>query len=176
MNCNDIERLLINKKIDEITEDENILLEKHLKSCEQCRSYQVTLLNLERSVQIGSENHLVPDTAIRQNIIRKMKAMRHKKVEVLRNGWQTIRNMLGYRIPVYQALLGAGLILVGFWMINKHSLSIDRKPSKLPNFIQMDTPTSSQMNVIKNLNMIDEQKIGWSVKEDSALTRYFVTM
>jgi len=32
MNCNDIERLLINKKIDEITEDENILLEKHLKS------------------------------------------------------------------------------------------------------------------------------------------------
>jgi len=102
--------------------------------------------------------------------------MRHKKVEVLRNGWQTIRNMLGYRIPVYQALLGAGLILVGFWMINKHSLSIDRKPSKLPNFIQMDTPTSSQMNVIKNLNMIDEQKIGWSVKEDSALTRYFVTM
>ena len=36
-NCEDIQRLLVNKVSDELTRDEDRLLEGHLKSCGHCR-------------------------------------------------------------------------------------------------------------------------------------------
>jgi hypothetical protein len=175
-NCDDIEQLLIKKNIDELTPDENLLVEKHLKFCERCRGYQSTLLSLQDSMQICSEEKLIPDPAIHQNIIQRMKTLRPEQTGIFKSGWQYIRNMLEYRIPVYQTLLGIVLILLISFSINTLFLTTQKESSKLQVFAQMEPLAYSQMEVLDNLDIIDQQKIGISAKEDTSLTRFLVTI
>jgi hypothetical protein len=174
--CDEVERLLIKKDVDGLTPEENLLLEDHLKSCERCRSYQNALLNVQNSIQMDSEEKLIPDPAIRQNIIQRMKTLRPEQTGIFKSGWQYIRNMLEYRIPVYQTLLGIVLILLISFSINTLFLTTEKESSKLPGFAQMEPLVSSQMGVLDNLEIIDQQKIGISAKEDTSLTRFLVTI
>jgi hypothetical protein len=174
-NCDDIEQLLIKRNIDGLTQNENLLVEKHLKFCERCKNYQSTLLNLQESMQIEPEEKLIPDPAIRQNIIQRMRAAQSKEQGIFQNGWQYIRTALEYRIPVYQTLLGIVLIFLISLSINRLFLTPEKEPLKLQSFAQIETLTSSQMSVIENLDILDQQKIGRTVKEDPSLTRFTVT-
>ena len=174
--CDEIEHLLVKKDVEGLTPEEDVLLENHLRLCKRCRSYQNALLSVRNSVQIDSEEKLVPDPAMRQNIIQRMKTLRPEQAGIFKSSWQYIRNMLEYRIPVYQTLLGIVLILLISFSINTLFLTTERASSKLPSFAQMEPLVSSQMSVLNNLEIIDQQKIGISVKEDTSLTRFIVTI
>lgn len=173
--CDEAERLLIKKDVDGLTPQENLLLENHLKSCEQCRSYQNALSNVRRSVEMDSEEKLIPDPAIRQNIIRRMKTVKPEETGVFQSGWQHIRNILAYRIPVYQTLAGVALIFLISVGINQLFVSTDRETSELPSFAQVETIGATQIRVTESLEIIDQQKIGRSVKEEPELTQFLVT-
>ena len=174
-NCDDIEQLLVNRIFDELTHDKNLLVEEHLKSCAQCCNYQNTLLNLQNSMQIGTQEKLVPNPAIRENIIQRMKTLRPEEAGILRTTWQRLKSIFQYRIPVYQSLSALALIALIFLTVNQLSFSPDQKPSEVQSLTQIETPTPAQMSVIENLEIIDQQKIGRNVKEDTTLTRFIVT-
>jgi len=175
IDCDDIPRLLIDKIFDGLVQEENLLVEKHLKSCERCRSYRKTLLGLQNSMQIGAEEKLVPHPAIRQRIIQRMKVQRPERIGIFARGWCYIRNIFEYRIPVYQALSGVILIALIFFAVRQFPSSTDQKPPELQSVAQMETPIPSQMTVIDNLEIIKGQKIGQNVKEDTTLTRFIVS-
>jgi len=175
INCDDIGQLLIKKSIDELTEDENLLLEEHLKSCDRCQTYQNTLLSLQHSMKTGAEEKLIPDPAIRQNIIRQMKTLKPVETGIFSKGWHLIRSIFEYRIPVYQPLAGVVLIVLIFLASRQLPLSPDQKTPELHSLTRIETPTPAQMSVIDNLEIIKQQKIGQNVKEDTTLTRFIVT-
>jgi hypothetical protein len=175
MDCDDIERLLTNRIFDKLTQDENRLVEEHLKSCDRCRSYQNTLLSLQHSMKIGAEEKLVPDLAIRQNIIQRMKTLKPVETGIFAKGWYYTRNIFEYRIPVYQALSGLVLIALIYLTVGQFSFSPDRKPSEPQSLAQIELSTPTQMRVVDDLEIIDLQKIGRNVKEDTTLTRFIVT-
>jgi hypothetical protein len=175
INCDDIEQLLIKKSIDELTEDENLLVEEHLKSCERCQSYQNTLSNLQHSMKTGAEEKLVPDPAIRENIIRRMKTLQPQETGILRNAWQHIRCVFEYRIPVYQTLSGVVVIVLIFLATKQISFSPGKQPPEPQSLVRMEMPEPTEMSVVDNLDIIAHQKIGRSAKEDTALTRFIVS-
>ncbi len=175
-NCDDVEELLIKKEIDKLTPDENLLVEKHLKFCERCRTYQSTLSSLQNSMQISPDEKLTPDPAIRQNIIQKMKALKPEEKGIFKSGWQYIRTALEYRIPVYQTLLIVVLIPFIFFAVDQLFLTPDHEPENLQGIAQIEPLVSSQIGVLDNLDVIDQQKIGISVREDTSLTRFIVTI
>ncbi|KPL03010.1 MAG: hypothetical protein AMJ73_07915 [candidate division Zixibacteria bacterium SM1_73] len=175
LNCDDVERLLIHRIFDGLTPEANLSVEKHLKSCDRCRSYQKTLLNLQDSMQISTEEKLVPDPAIRQNIIRQMKTLRPVETGIFAKGWLFIRSIFAYRVPVYQPLAGVVLIVLIFLAGRQLPLSPGQKTPEPLGLTQIETPTPAQMSVINNLRIIEQQKIGRNVKEDSTLTRFIVT-
>jgi hypothetical protein len=175
INCDDIEQLLVNKIFDELTQDENLLVEEHLKSCDRCQSYQNALLNLQKSMEIGPEDELAPDPAIRENIIQRMKTLNPVETGIFTKGWQYVRNIFEYRVPVYQALSGLVLIALIYLTVGQLSFSPDRKSSEPQSLAQMETPTPTQMRVVDNLEIIDLQKIGQNVREDTTLTRFIVS-
>jgi hypothetical protein len=175
VNCDDIQRLLVNKISDELTRDEHRLVEEHLKSCGHCRSYQNTLLKLQSSMQISEEEKLVPDPAIRENILQRMKTSQPQETGILRSTWQYVRSVFEYRVPVYQTLSGLALIALIFLATRQISFSPDQRPPEPRSLIRMEMPTPTQMSVVDNLDIIDKQKIGRSVTEDSALTRFIVS-
>lgn len=176
VNCDDIEQLLIKKDVDGLTPEENLLVEKHLKFCQRCRTYQSTLSSLHNSMQIDSKEKLVPDPAIRRNIIQRMKALRPEEKGIFKGVLGYFRNILEYRIPVYQTLLIVVLIPLIFFAVDQLFLTPDREPENLEGIAQMEPLVSSQMGVLDNLEIIDQQKIGISVREDTSLTRFIVTL
>jgi hypothetical protein len=175
MDCDDIERLLTNRIFDKLTQDENLLVEEHLKSCDRCQSYQNALLNLQSSMEIGPEHELTPDPAIRENIIQRMKTLNPVETGIFAKSWHYVRNVFEYRVPVYQALSGLVLIALIYLTVGQLSFSPGRKPSEPQSSAQMETPTPTQMRVVDNLDIIDLQKIGQNVKDDTTLTRFIVT-
>ena len=175
VNCDDIEGLLIQRHFDEITQVQSLLVEEHLKSCDQCRSYQKTLLSLQNSMQIGAEDKLTPHPAIRQRIVQRMKIQTPERIGVFARGWYSIRSIFEYRVPVYQALSGAVLIALIFFAVKQYPSYTHQKPPELQSVAQMEMPIPAQMAVIENLEIIKGQKIGQNVKEDTTLTRFIVS-
>jgi hypothetical protein len=175
MNCDDIQRLLVNRISDELTRDEDRLVDEHLKSCGHCRAYQNTLLSLKDSMQIGRGEKLVPDPAIRENVLQRIKTLQPQETGILRNAWQHIRSIFEYRIPVYQTLSGVVVIILIFLAIKQITFSPGQQPPEPQSLVRMEMPSPSEMSVVDNLDIIAHQKIGRSAKEDTALTRFIVS-
>ena len=174
MNCDAIEFLLIKKNFDELTRQESVLVEEHLKSCDSCRSYQKTLSSLQESMKVGT-NKLVPDPAIRENIIQRMKALRPERAGIAVRTWHHLRDLLQHRIPVYQPILGAVLVLLIFVGAKQLTSPAVEKPAVDQSLLRTEAVMPAQMNVMGNLDIVKAQKIGQSAGEDTTLARFIVT-
>lgn len=174
MKCDEIEFLLIKKNFDELTRQESLLVEKHLKSCDSCQSYQKTLSNLQESMRIGTEK-LAPDPAIRESIIQRMEALRPERAGITARGWHNIRDLLQHRIPVYQPVLGAVLVLLIFVGAKQLSLPVEEKPLDIQTPTRTEVVMPTQISVMDNLEIVKAQKIGRSAGEDTTLARFIVS-
>ncbi len=173
--CEDIEELLIRQNFERLSENENSFLQNHLKICNRCRSYQNQLAYMQTSMPISQKSPLKPDPVIRQALINRMNALKPKKYHIFDSFWKWILNILEYRIPVYQGLIGIACGLLIFVTINHFSFS-NRPQSGSSQYHQiMADTTFYQINVIKNLQIIEQQKIGKNVSEDTLLTRFIVS-
>lgn len=172
--CDDVEFLLIKKNFDELTQQESLLLEEHLKSCDLCRSYEKTLSHLQDSMRVEAEK-LAPDPATRERIIRRMKALRPEPAGVVVRGWHYLRDLLQHRIPVYQPILGAVLVLLIFVGAKQLTSPTVEKPAVDQSLLRTEAVMPAQMSVMDNLDIVKAQKIGRSAGEDTTLSRFIVT-
>jgi len=170
--CDDAERLLIRKNFDVLTKEEDRLLHDHLESCDHCRGYLYTLSHLYRAAQVRSDSELAPDPTIRQRLVQRMNVVKNRKGGIVHRGRQYMRRFLEYRIPVYQALVGVVLILLVASVLSQLSFSINRREAALYDLSQLEAPVLGDMDVVNNVELIQQHRIGRNVKEDSTLIRY----
>lgn len=173
--CDQAELLLIKKTIEKLTEDEGLLVEEHLKSCQRCRSLETAVVNMQDTMRTSTKEAPVPDPAVRQNILRQMNALKLRPPGIFSRGWQYVRDVFEYRIPVYQTLLGAALVVLLFFAVRQLSTTSPQPPSEPPSAAQVETPMIGQMSVLDDLSILDRQKIGRNAKEDSYLTQFIVS-
>jgi hypothetical protein len=83
--------------------------------------------------------------------------------------------MLQYRIPVYQGVIGMAVSLLIFFAVNYFSILTKHYPIASPEFRANGEVTATQLNVINSLEILEQQKKGRSVNEDTLLTRFIVT-
>jgi hypothetical protein len=176
VNCDSIEHLLIKKSIDELTDEEKGLIQEHLRLCERCRNYQSALLGLKESMRISAEKKLAPHPSIRETVIERMKSLRPQEAGFLGRAFQSVIHIFEYRIPVYQALSGAVLVVLILVAMKQFSFTTERKTTGLHSLTQIETSITAQMRVIDDLSILKQQKIGQNVKDDTTLTRFIVTM
>jgi hypothetical protein len=172
--CDEMEWLLVCKILDGITPNQNIKLKEHLKSCERCRSYQETLSGLQHTMKAGAEEKLQPDPAIKENIIKRMKAAKRKEAGVLTRIWQSTKAMFDYRIPAYQAVLGLILVALVYFAVERSPSIPEQEIPISHSLTRMEVPPPAEISVIDNLSVIDHQKIGRTLGEDTTLTRFIV--
>jgi anti-sigma factor RsiW len=174
LNCDDIEQLLIKRNIDGLSEEESQMLQEHLRSCDRCRSFENTLLSLQDSMQFGTREKLAPDPAIRENVIQRMRDLKPQETRVLGKAYKAIKSLLQYRIPVYQALPVVILILLLSLAVEQFPSSTRHEPAGLSSIAKTESPVPAQLRVIEDLGIIDQQKIGQSLKEDTTLAQFIV--
>ncbi len=173
--CNEIEELLIQQNLETLSAAEHRLLQQHLKTCTHCKHYTRQLANLQSSLNIDQHSPLKPDPSIRNSVIKKMLRRKLALAGILNSLWQWTSKILEYRIPVYQGLIGVACGLLIFILIRYFPASNQSGMERSHNQLPAADTTLYQINVIKNLQIIEQQKIGKNVKEDSLLTRFIVS-
>jgi len=168
--CAEVERWLITDELKKLSPEKVSLIKNHISSCERCQSFQHLIVNLQQSLHINENDQLKPNPIIKKRLLQKMK----EKKTARKHFFQTIIDVLEFRIPVYHALAGVTILLLIFWGIEKFSFSFDWREVKQNYFSRIEIPVSSPIYVVDNLKVLEQQKIGKTVKEDSLLARYIV--
>ena len=174
--CADVEQLLIKQSFEQMNKEQIHSMEKHLTSCTNCRQYQRILFNLQNSVKLSPKKKLQPDPSIRRNVIKRMKKVKAEQQIFLSRLLQNIWKFLDYRIPVYQSIVGFVIILLVFIAVNYFSVPKQSDFKNTTETVQTEEIQTNQINILDNLQMIENQKIGKTVQEDTILTRFVVSV
>jgi predicted anti-sigma-YlaC factor YlaD len=173
--CDQVEKLLVSRTCDRLTEGEEQRIREHLAICARCRDYQTALDDVVKAVKPQDEGKLVPNPAIRENILERMRMLKPEEIGIPRKTWEFARSAFAHPIPVYQAVLGAALIFLLSLGLRHLPSSAVREVSPPRPLVRMETSLPSQLGVIDNLEIVKHQRIGQSVAEDTALTRFIVS-
>jgi hypothetical protein len=170
--CRQIKKLLLEKPLDSASETEKSLISRHLSVCQNCRQYQLLLSNMEKTLAQSAENIPIPDPEIYHSLIDRWRAVHQKPDRKMRTFIQTMKELLSYRIPVYQAVLGLvmAFILVGLfdyfpladWQHETPSVSRQTAEPSSPGF----------SDVFIQLEFTTAGKFGMNMKEDTTFTRF----
>lgn len=174
--CEKIEQLLIQNNIERLTENELYFINNHVTSCSNCQRYQNILENLHSSIEIKQNTELIPDPSISNYIIKRMKTQKPIKIDLSGMIWDALKKTLAYRIPVYQAVIGGVSIVLILFLINNIPTILEQDFPYQQRYNQASTTIPSQTNVIDNLDIINQQKIGRNVQEDTLLTKFITTV
>ncbi len=171
--CSQIQKLIIEMKADQIAEDIKIKIESHLSQCRSCQEFGKSLSAIENGLTIGDDLKLKPAPQIRRNLLAYLHNSRKKRASLFYRMWSTARGVLEIRIPVYQILSAAVLLIFIFMGIQKLS-TFHKSELTQESLPQLQEGLFNQFNVIDNLRLIDGQKIGRNFTEDSLLIKMFV--
>jgi hypothetical protein len=169
--CQEIEDMLIKKNIEDLTQIDQELIERHLSYCLECKKYSQILFNINQAFVSPHRNDSMPLLGIRENTLKKIS----RSSGTLSTFWYSLLSLFEYRIPVYQALgmiLVALVLLIGFDYANseQNSLSMIWSDSH-----QLEGMISDKNYVLDSLQLLERQRIGKNVLEDSILTQFITT-
>jgi hypothetical protein len=173
--CREIEDFIIKDYLNELNKKQQKLVLQHVHACNNCSKYAKIVHQISGSLQ-QTENIPRPDPEIRKHLLFIMKMKKDNKVRKSGHFLNTIFRFFEYRIPIYQAVLAALLIAVLLLTVDSIFLPARSNRYSTTNYFIMefnDLPHPSALNYPELLN---EQKPGRNVKEDSILTRYMVTV
>jgi hypothetical protein len=170
--CEQIEKIFINKQIDKISEGEKQILITHLDSCENCKKYHVVFDEIQNVLAIEQKGELFPKPEIREHLLNRMKENQPLKENVLGSLLSNLKSVFSYRIPVYQAAVGIiCLFLISFALGKVPSQDrIIKSDERAINSI--NELSLSHTNILDSLEILNKQKIGLNVSEDTVFTKY----
>jgi hypothetical protein len=150
-------------------------VELHITNCSSCKNFYLTVNRLETSMELNSNDSLMPTPEIHNNIIAQL-----KDKSVTRKPWhinliEIIQNILSYRIPVYQAGLAAIIIFILITYVIDFSNHANNKNDKIPKVAQNIEYPANNEYMIETHPDISNQKVGINIKEDSSLIGFIHT-
>jgi len=171
--CDAAQELLIKKDFASLAKDEIFALAEHLQQCGHCVAFQNNLENLHNLIHAAAPESLAPDPAIREYVRSKIKSQRQAA------GLDKIRlaglDILNFKIPVYQAVLGMAVVAVMFLALDKLNARGDGEITKRARMTQTENQMLAPPAVLNHVAEIDSQKIGRTVADDSLLMKFMVT-
>jgi hypothetical protein len=167
VNCKDIQHILSS----EFPDNYDKMISSHLESCPDCKKYAETLKIFGGYYSIeNQENRIEPDPLIREKLVSHMK----QRSEQNKNLWHKIRQVIDYRVPVYQVAAALAIVFILIFTVERiPDLSRDIYSAQ-PAEILPQNPELSQIYLLDSLNLKSLQNIGRNALEDSAITKYLV--
>lgn len=172
--CQTIQDLLIKKETDNVSDADQSQLFNHLKKCEICKNFQEKINQLHTHMTIDESSLLEPRKDTRQYLLSRFEQLRSRPGTWYQDILDKVRFILGYRVPVYQAMLATAVVALFITVLSQAYLT-QNVPEKQNYFsARYDSVYINMPDVRVNLNFIDEDKMGRNLKEDSILARYII--
>ena len=169
LDCKNLQELLITKRIQNISPDEETDVAAHIKACAECRRFQQRIVSLTATTSTPQEVHL--SSHVRNTLLQHMRLKnKPRKRESL---WR--RYLSSRRITVYQAAAAAALVLFFFIItsrIKDHSGSADH----LSMLNVADVEMLNVISVQQVHQIVDSQKVGVKLSQDTLLSKILFTL
>jgi anti-sigma factor RsiW len=168
--CKTVEDLLIRSGDEDLTPEERLVVAEHVNGCEQCARFRDLLSRIRND--IGRHPH-APESLRRNILARAHAAMNARKAPEPAPApgvWQTLKNVLNYRLPLYQP---AAVIAILIAIVTIFS-PVKRTSQENENLYMLARTYSEKIWVVDNMFHISEQNTGSSVEEDSSIVKYVV--
>lgn len=172
-NCLDIQEKLFDLSESGKEIESNISVKNHVAFCQNCQRYLDNLSIIKDNMRVSPSDDLKPNPQILKNIIAYKNIKSGLKKKNQKSFWETMRSIFEFRVPVYQALSGAAVVLILFIYVSNTSIS----PSTNAKYIEYsgtkDGTKSSELYAIDSLNYSNPGR-GRNAKEDSVLISFLV--
>lgn len=173
--CEAAQDLLIHSEAAPLTASEIVALSAHLQHCERCLAFQSTMINIHHFIQTTAQDHLAPNPATPLYLRNKIQPRR----QVVTSGnrfWHTLREILNFRIPAYQAVLGMAAAVAMMIAIDKLDAANNGTSSAQTVASPKEKPMLVAPATVNHIAKIDSQTIGRTVADDSLLMKFMVTV
>jgi len=148
-------------------------LKNHIDICQNCQNYLENLSIIKNEMKASPSIDLMPNPQILKNIIayKNVKSgLKRNKKESL---WGTIRAIFEFKIPVYQALSGAVLVLMLFMYVSGYIVSPDPDAKYIEYTGNLKAVNASELYALDSLNYSNPGR-GQNAREDSVLISFLV--
>jgi len=170
--CRQIKKLLLEKPQEAYSDTESSLISLHLTGCESCRQYQLLLSSLEKTAAPPSPNFLAPDPEIYHSLLHRWSALHPSPGRKTGKFVQTIKEVMSYRIPLYQVVSGLVIAIMLAGLYNYFPLPEWRVKPPAASRPAADLTKPAFSDVFIQLDFNTAGKFGSNMKEDSILTRF----
>lgn len=168
--CEHYRELMMKKTIAPLSAHDDAKLADHLSGCPKCRAFEQRVLAIASADDNAAS--LRPAPALKQALIRRM---RDKRREKKAPAWRGLRHFFTYRVALYQAALVSLLLL--FLVLAAPKLKSPRQVSTsqfTPSVA--DTMSMNVINLNQIIQIVDSQKVGVNLREDTVLAKILYTL
>ncbi len=167
-----MENLIIRSEFENLTAAETEALKKHVPDCPDCQKLQGQMAHVRLALKSQPATSLKPRPEIRFNLIKHLQPAPSPNKKTRAKIGHKLLAVFEYRIPVYQGLIALVMMFFIFILSNRFNSSVDQSRTGFSQYAQTDTVRSSQMNIMDDLSLIENQRFGKSVSEDSMLIKF----
>jgi hypothetical protein len=168
--CQEVEHILINQDIEKISEYDRLLVENHIQKCRKCEQYDYILLKIKNTMTAVDQEKLIPDPNIKKNILKKIS----RKPMIMNTGWEALKSIFEYRIPVYQVLSVVAVVFILLIAFNPSDTLTESTMNIGQESIDLEEVVENLSYRLDSLQLIERQRIGKSVSEDSIMAQFIM--
>ncbi len=174
--CHSIEALIIRQMYEPLSVEEEKTLQKHLRHCSHCQQFEQRLNTLLQSVQIPVEISSPIDKKMMDAMYDRIRMLSSEREKFYLQPEGKIRRILTHPVPLYQVVLG--IVLLSIILIGIFSFPPSKQTNLLPPALSdiNKPPVQYQLQVLDSLNILNQQRVGITVHEDTLLTDFLVSM
>lgn len=165
ISCKEVQDLLLDRNKGEIPSS----IKEHMESCQNCKEFQMLLVDISDATQLKAEKNLRPDPKIIKTLRKEFKK------QITPNPYiHPILALFQKRIPVYQVLLAMFIAAIFYFTFVKIDLfKPNSGEAKVSTQIDEQTIQSAEFPTIP---IDQDQQVGISLKEDSVLAKFRVSI
>ena len=119
--CKSIQEDLLSADNPMLLLEADIRFKNHIDECKECHSFTQSLLQIHQQMQRSPVKQIKPNRYILSNMLKLLELQQGFTLSARNSLWNSIRQIIQYRIPVYQAISGlvVMIMLILFMILGK---------------------------------------------------------
>ena len=166
------EKLLMADSPNRLLEDDSTL-KTHIKKCSECSSLMKSILLMHRRMQQAPEIDLKPNRRSLVNARKLMSVRQEFQMPSNYSIWQSLRQIIEYKIPVYQAVSGLVVMLMLVFVLSGTIMPPEAPWSDGDRLGKIERSGSSDLYAVDSLDFLKPDR-GQNAREDSVLIGFLV--
>jgi chorismate mutase len=173
--CNLIQDILIKQSYEGALPPADIeKLENHLARCELCKKYRQILTEISASQKMQPFDITAVETAVKQAVLHSFP--QKNQAGYLQWIWKYVMELFRYRMPVYQSVIAFVILFFFFYKIDSISTEEKENTVQTTDSLAISKIPMNYSYIIDNFEIIESQRIGETIKEDSSVIEFTYTV